>query len=48
MGSFAMNCYLVCDEDSREAIFIDPGAEAERLIDEVKKENLNLKKQWEI
>ncbi len=43
MGSFAMNCYLVCDEDSREAIFIDPGAEAERLIDEVEKENLNLK-----
>ena len=43
VGSFAMNCYLVYDEISREAIFIDPGAEADRLIDKIRVNNLLLK-----
>ena len=43
VGSFAMNCYLVSDENSGEAVYIDPGAEAERLIEKVETENLNLK-----
>jgi glyoxylase-like metal-dependent hydrolase (beta-lactamase superfamily II) len=35
VGGFAMNCYLVIDEESGEAIYIDPGAEAEHLIEKV-------------
>jgi glyoxylase-like metal-dependent hydrolase (beta-lactamase superfamily II) len=41
VGAFAMNCYLVYDDASRQAIFIDPGLEAERLIKRA--EDLNLK-----
>ena len=43
VGAFAMNCYLVIDEDNREAILIDPGAEADRLIEKIEGEGLNLK-----
>ncbi len=32
VGSFAMNSYLVMDTASRESLFIDPGAESDRLI----------------
>jgi len=31
-GPFQENCYLVWDEQTKEAIFVDPGDEAERLI----------------
>ena len=43
VSSFAMNCYLVADPESGEAIYIDPGAEAEMLIDKIQKQDLNLK-----
>ena len=38
-----MNCYLVIDTESREAIYIDPGAEADLLINKIVDQNLNLK-----
>jgi len=31
-GPFQENCYLAWDEETKEAIFVDPGDEAERLI----------------
>jgi hydroxyacylglutathione hydrolase len=43
VGSFSMNCYLVVDEDSGEAILIDPGAESDRLIDKIEGDGLDLK-----
>jgi len=43
VGAFAMNSYLVYDSDSREAIFIDPGMEAERLIKRVEDLDLDIK-----
>jgi len=43
VGSFAMNCYLIFDEDSRDAIYIDPGSESDRLIKKIEEANLNLK-----
>lgn len=43
VGSFAMNCYLVTDTNSGDAIYIDPGAEADYLINKVTKEELKLK-----
>ena len=43
VGAFAMNCYLVYDEESRDGIFIDPGMEADRLIQHVEDLDLNIK-----
>ena len=43
VGAFATNCYLLSDPDTSEAIFIDPGAETEILIQKVKELNLHLK-----
>jgi glyoxylase-like metal-dependent hydrolase (beta-lactamase superfamily II) len=43
VGSFAMNCYLLSDPESKEAVFIDPGAEADKLIDKLSVQDLNLK-----
>ena len=43
VSSFEMNCYLVSDPESGEAIYIDPGAEAEMLIDKIHKQDLNLR-----
>jgi len=43
VGSFAMNCYLLSDSDSKQAVLIDPGAESDRLIDEISARDLNLK-----
>ncbi len=31
VGSLESNCYLVADEESKEAIIIDPGAEGEKI-----------------
>jgi hydroxyacylglutathione hydrolase len=33
VGAFAMNCYIVSDITTGEALLIDPGAEAQRLIE---------------
>ena len=36
VGSLQTNCYVVIDEKSREAMVIDPGAEAEKILPEIK------------
>lgn len=33
VGAFAMNCYLLIDPETSMAIYVDPGAEAQHLID---------------
>jgi glyoxylase-like metal-dependent hydrolase (beta-lactamase superfamily II) len=43
VSSFAMNCYLVADPESGEAIYIDPGAEADLLIEKISNQNFDLK-----
>jgi glyoxylase-like metal-dependent hydrolase (beta-lactamase superfamily II) len=43
VGSFAMNCYLLADPVSKEAVFIDPGAESEILIEKLSNLGLKLK-----
>ena len=43
VSSFGMNCYLVADPESGEAIYIDPGAEADLLIENITTMNLKLK-----
>lgn len=37
------NCYIVADETTREAMVIDPGGEAEKIIEMLKILNVNLK-----
>lgn len=42
VGGMETNCYLVYDEKSKEGMIIDPGAESERIIDEINKLNLKI------
>ena len=43
LGPFMTNCYLVGDEETREGMIIDPGAEAEALKGEIEKASLKIK-----
>jgi glyoxylase-like metal-dependent hydrolase (beta-lactamase superfamily II) len=43
VGSFAMNCYLIIDSETGEAIYIDPGAESDLLIKKLSQRDLKLK-----
>lgn len=37
------NCYIVGDEDTKEGIIIDPGAEGDSILEFVEKEGINIK-----
>jgi hydroxyacylglutathione hydrolase len=41
VGMFASNCYIVGDEDTKEGLVIDPGADANSILKTIK--NLDLK-----
>ena len=43
LPTYGTNTYLVWDEDSKEAIYIDPAAPDKILIQEIQSRNLNLK-----
>ncbi|MFC2012220.1 MBL fold metallo-hydrolase [Chloroflexota bacterium] len=43
VGPFASNCYIVGDESSKEAMIIDPGDEADRIIKRVEDLGLEIK-----
>lgn len=42
VGAVATNCYIVFDEDSRQAVIIDPGDNAPSILRAVKKEQLTV------
>jgi glyoxylase-like metal-dependent hydrolase (beta-lactamase superfamily II) len=46
VGPFAENSYLVVDEPSGEAVYIDPGAEGERLLDVLHRSDARLTAIW--
>jgi len=46
VGAFQENAYLVVDETTNEAVFIDPGAEPDALIDLVRKSGARLRAIW--
>ncbi len=41
VGPLEVNCFIVVSEEFRECAIIDPGDEAEKIISEIKKENLS-------
>jgi len=43
VGSFSCNCFVLEDEDSQEAIIIDPGDEPEKIISYVQKRGVKVK-----
>lgn len=43
LGEMATNCYIVIEEDSREAIVIDPADSGETILDVILAEQLELK-----
>jgi len=44
--SFQQNCTLLWCDQTNDAVLIDPGGEADRLLTEVEKHHLNLKAIW--
>lgn len=44
LGSFVTNCYLAADEDTKNAILFDAPADADKILDYLKKNDLILKK----
>ena len=40
VGPFEMNCYVLSDDDSRECIVIDPGAEIEKIVQYIRGRDL--------
>ncbi len=46
VGPFEENCYLVVDEESREAVLVDPGAEPDQLLQWLADESVVLRGIW--
>ena len=44
VGQLKTNCYLIYDEESRDAVIVDPGDDAEYIINKI--QDLNLKPQF--
>lgn len=42
VGDLAINCYLVSCEDTRQAIVLDPGGDAARILDEIRRLDLRI------
>lgn len=42
-GVYSANCYIVSDSDSSEGFIIDPGGDAEELLEIIKNNNLSIK-----
>ena len=42
-GPLMVNCYIVGDEKSREAIVVDPGGDVENILDALKEDDLKVK-----
>ena len=46
VGPFQENCYLLVDSASREAVLVDPGDEAARIIEHVETAGVSLQAVW--
>lgn len=45
-GSFAENCWLLWDPDSRDAVVVDPGEEAGRILAAARHRELSVRQIW--
>ncbi|MEN2986494.1 MAG: MBL fold metallo-hydrolase [Thermodesulfovibrionaceae bacterium] len=43
VGPLFVNCYIVYDENTKQAVVIDPGDEPDLIVDFIKEENLSVK-----
>ena len=43
VGPLQANCFIVWDEETKEALVIDPGDEPDRIINLIKENRLNVK-----
>ena len=43
VGLLEVNCYILGDEETREAVVIDPGGDEDEILDTLKQNNLQLK-----
>jgi len=43
---FSQNCSLIFDQESKEAVLIDPGGEADKILEQVSNLGLTLKEIW--
>ena len=43
VGSYAANCYIIADQDTKEAIVVDPGGEADRIYKKIESKMLDVK-----
>ncbi|MGM0368795.1 MAG: MBL fold metallo-hydrolase [Bacillota bacterium] len=43
VGEMDANCYILADEDTTEGIVIDPGGSADKIMDVIQKNNLDIK-----
>ena len=43
VSEFMTNCFIVADDSTHEAIVIDPGGEAHRIIQEIEKMDVRVK-----
>lgn len=43
VGTLESNCFIIGDEDTKEALVVDPGDEPDRILDLIKESNLKVK-----
>lgn len=43
VGPLEVNCYLIIDEETKEAVVVDPGDNVDEILDYVKRENITIK-----
>lgn len=43
LGIYAANCYIIYSEKTMDGIVIDPGGDAEEILEKIKEENINIK-----
>lgn len=45
-GQFAQNCYLIGPEGGGDGVVVDPGEEADRILDEARRQGLTIRAIW--
>jgi len=46
LGPFQENCYLIVDDETNRAVLVDPGAEAQRIVDMAERSGATIDAVW--